>query len=81
MKYNIGDLLVFSDSDVYVITEIKNEYRFPNEHTGTPDIQYTLLLLNPKNKLKLRKRYMLGQGIERALAEENPMWKHFAVIR
>lgn len=83
MNYNIGDLFLFMDSDLYVITDVKTEYAFHSQiymKTGnTIDYQYTLFLLNPKNKIKLRKRYMLGDTLYKALNNSNPQWKHFPI--
>ncbi len=79
--YNIGDLFLFMDTDLYVVTNIKTEYAFHSDISAKKiDYQYTLLLLNPQKKLKLRKRYMLGDGLYRALnSSNNPQWKHFPV--
>lgn len=80
MTYNIGDLFLFMDTDLYVVTNIKTEYAFHSDISAKKiDYQYTLLLLNPKKKLKLRKRYMLGDSLYQALNNSKPQWKHFPV--
>lgn len=83
MTYNIGDLFLFMDTDLYVITDIKTEYAFHSQtymKTGNMiDYQYTLILLNPKNNLKLRKRYILGDSLHKSLNNPKSQWKHFPV--
>lgn len=84
MTFSIGDLLLFMESDLYVITEIKIEHAYFSGHhmkTGNhTSYQYTLLLINPKKKIKLRKRYMNGDALHKAINNINPQWKHFPVI-
>ena len=80
MNYNIGDLFLFMDSDLYVIADVKTEYAYYSDISAKKiDYQYTLFLLNPKNKIKLRKRYMLGDTLYKALNNSNPQWKHFPI--
>ena len=79
--FNIGDLFLFMDTDLYVVTDMKTEYAFHSDISAKKiDYQYTLFLFNPKKKLKLRKRYMLGDGLWRSLSGSNsPQWKHFPI--
>ena len=72
---------MFMDTDLYVVTDMKTEYAFHSDISAKKiDYQYTLFLLNPKKKLKLRKRYMLCDGLWRSLSGSNsPQWKHFPI--
>ncbi len=80
MTYNIGDLFLFMDTDLYVVTNIKTEYAFHSDISAKKiDYQYKLFLLNPKNKIKLRNRYMLGDSLCQALNNSKPQWKHFPI--
>jgi len=80
MTYNIGDLFLFMDTDLYVITDIKTEHAYYSDISAKKlDYQYTLFLLNPKKKLKLRKRYMLGDALYKALNNSKPQWKYFSI--
>ena len=80
MTYNIGDLFLFMDTDLYVITDIKTQHAYYSYISAKKlDYQYTLFLLNPKKKLKLRKRYMLGDALYKALNNSKPQWKHFPI--
>ena len=72
-KYNIGDT-------VYVITDVKTKNTYYSDISAKKiDYQYTLILLNPEKKIKLRKRYMFEDNLYKALNNSNPQWQHFPV--
>jgi hypothetical protein len=44
MTYNIGDLFLFMDTDLYVVTNIKTEYAFHSDISAKKiDYQYKLI--------------------------------------
>lgn len=65
MKFSIGDVLVFLDTEVYYCIDIRN---------GT----YYYELLNPKTPMRMRKRLFNVADLKRVLTS-NMDWKHYPV--
>lgn len=66
-EYNIGDLLVLLDSEVYWCIDINN---------GT----YYYEMLNPKKPHRMRKRLFNVADLKRII-ESNTGWKHYPVVK
>ena len=62
--FNIGDLLLYDEIDLYYCTQIKY-------------LTYVFIMLNPKKPHTLRKRLIYKEEIEKIIS--NPLWKHYPV--
>lgn len=76
MIINIGDLFILLDTEVYYVSDIQYDEEMMMK-------KFILILMNPKKGIKLRKRIMHPDNIEKIFDPEsiiNKNWKHFPVI-
>jgi hypothetical protein len=75
MNINIGDLFVLLDTEVYYVSDVQYDEDAMMK-------KFILLLLNPKSGVKIRKRIMYPDNIEKifdsgSLTSKN--WKYYPV--
>jgi len=72
-EFNIGDLLLHLDTELYYCTEI----RYDTELMGISG-KYIFIMLNPKHPHMLRKRIFYGDEPPKII--NNPNWKYYPII-
>jgi hypothetical protein len=75
MNINIGDLFVLLDTEVYYVSDVQYDEDAMMK-------KFILLLMNPKSGVKIRKRIMYPDNIEKmfdsnSLTSKN--WKYYPV--
>jgi hypothetical protein len=76
MKINIGDLFILLDTELYYVTDI--QYCEDIEMTK----KFVLMLLNPKDNIKIRKRIMYSDNLNKIFDPDSLIsknWKYYPV--
>jgi hypothetical protein len=75
MIINVGDLFILLDTEVYYVSDIQYDEEMMMK-------KFILILMNPKKGIKLRKRIMYPDNIEKIFDPEsiiNKNWKYYSV--